>query len=758
MSFKIVLPPAKPAHVDPNVGDYFFHDFSRLKLKKDHENRPIWVCPNKRIFLETFSPIYKQAYDFLIAISDPVTRPRNIHEYKITSYSLYAAASLGLRTEDILSGLRRMSKNELDPKLCTYITDITGKAGKIRMLLHKNRYFLESLNPDMLNALLRNEVVRGARKLNAGTGFIEEGLKTTKIHLQGTKDGGTSAREAMGMKDLDEKEKKADQKIYKFEILPEKVESVRKECRDAGFPMLEEYDFRNDHLTPNLDINLKPFAQIRSYQEKSLSKMFGNGRARSGIIVLPCGAGKTLVGITAAQTVAKSTLVFCTTSVAVDQWRRQFLHWTSVSKRKVYMFTAEHRQRWDTKQACVVITSYHMVGHAGKRNPQAEAIMDLIRTQEWGLILLDEVHVAPAKSFRKCVGVTHSRCKLGLTATLVREDKLIDDLYYLIGPKLYEANWLDLQEQGYIATVKCIEIGCEMTPEFYQAYLRANAHKQRLLYWMNPNKFKACEFLIRYHENRGDKVLVFSDCRFALEKYAITQGRNYLHGGTETSERLTLLDKFQSDDKMNTLFISKVGDNSIDLPDVNVIIQISSHFAARRQEAQRLGRILRPKKVSSTRFNAFFYTLVSKDTKEVFYATKRQRFLVDQGYSFKVIPSVDQLLKSGHKVSRNIKFSSKKEQLELLSQVLSVEDTRAVAEESEVADGTNLNRKRKGGQGGSRWGGRGRVVRRQGNASDLSGAAGLSYGGGQARKKKKPERSRLFVKRDEERKARRRGY
>ena len=170
-----------------------------------------------------------------------------------------------------------------------------------------------------------------------------------------------------------------------------------------------------------------------------------------------------------------------------------------------------------------------------------------------------------------------------------------------------------------------------MTPEFYSSYLSSTIHKQMLLYVMNPNKYRACEFLIRLHEKRGDKVLVFSDNVFALRYYATTLGKPLIYGHTSDAERLEFLHHFQHDSNVNTLFISKVGDNSIDLPDVNVIIQISSHFSSRRQEAQRLGRILRPKSAALGRFNAFFYTLVSKDTREMVYATKRQRFLVDQG-------------------------------------------------------------------------------------------------------------------------------
>jgi DNA excision repair protein ERCC-3 len=276
--------------------------------------------------------------------------------------------------------------------------------------------------------------------------------------------------------------------------------------------------------------------------------------------------------------------------------------------------------------------------------------------------------------------VTHSRCKLGLTATLVREDTLVEELFSLVGPKLYEANWLDLQEAGYLATVRCMEMWCAMPSEFYRAYLAESANKQRLLYAMNPNKFRTCEYLIRLHEARGDKILVFSDNIFALKTYALALGKPFIYADTSTHERLQFLSHFQSDAKINTLFISKVGDNSIDLPDVNVIIQISSHFSSRRQEAQRLGRILRPKSHVSGRFNAFFYTLVSRDTKEMYYATKRQRFLVDQGYAFQVVTEIAEM-----EEVKDLKFTNKRDQAELLTKILDANE-KDVAEEHLDAD------------------------------------------------------------------------
>jgi DNA excision repair protein ERCC-3 len=363
--------------------------------------------------------------------------------------------------------------------------------------------------------------------------------------------------------------------------------------------------------------------------------MFGNGRSRSGIIVLPCGAGKTLVGITAACTIKKSTLVLCTSAVAVEQWRSQFKLWSNVPDRNIARFTSDCKEQF-AGDAGIVISTYTMVAYSGKRSYEAQKMMDFLTSVEWGFLMLDEVHVVPANVFRKVLTTIAAHTKLGLTATLVREDDKITDLNFLIGPKLYEANWLDLAKRGHIANVQCAEVWCPMTAEFYGEYLRAAARKGKLLYVMNPNKLRACQFLIEYHERRGDKIIVFSDDVYALITYAKILGKPYICGPTSQTERMRVLQNFQFNPTCNTIFLSKVGDTSIDLPEATCLIQISSHYGSRRQEAQRLGRILRAKRRNDEGFNAFFYSLVSRDTTEMYYSSKRQQFLIDQGYAFKV--------------------------------------------------------------------------------------------------------------------------
>ncbi|ORZ40351.1 P-loop containing nucleoside triphosphate hydrolase protein [Catenaria anguillulae PL171] len=680
-------------------------DYSHLVLKKDHASRPLWINPDTHIIiLEASSPIADQAQDFLTTIAEPVSRPTFIHEYKLTSSSLYAAVSVGLEVDNILSVLNRLSKTEVPDAMVNEIRKITASFGRVKLVLKQNRYYVESEDVQTLQYLLKEPRIRAARVIhnpNAPpakpkdryTAMMEAAAKAADERKKKAKEAAVAA--GMPVSDSDEDEEMADEDgtaddeatrkdddltliteqdderdvtddvtVHAFEIRAEDMENVKQACNQIGYPILEEYDFRNDTTTRNLEMNLKPTTQIRPYQEKALSKMFGNGRARSGIIVLPCGAGKTLVGITAAATMRKSTLVLCTSAVSVAQWKQQFLMWTNLGERgpnaPIAEFTADNKKWWkDESEPGVLVTTYTMVG-GNKKAMATERMMDRIRKTEWGLLLLDEVHVAPAKMFRRVVTNFNSHTKLGLTATLVREDGLIDDLNYLIGPKLYEANWMDLSAQGHIARVQCAEVWCEMTPEFFRAYLAAEPRKRQVLFTMNPNKFQACQFLIKFHEQRGDKIMVFSDNVYALEMYAKMLGKPFIYGKTAHQERTDVLQKFQSGIH-NTIFLSKVGDTSIDLPEATCLIQISSHFGSRRQEAQRLGRILRAKRRNDEGFNAFFYTLVSKDTEEMYYSNKRQQFLVDQGYAFKVITKLNGL--AGNK---ELYFTTKQEQESLL--------------------------------------------------------------------------------------------
>lgn len=686
-------------------------DFTKLELKPDHGNRPLWACADGRIFLETFSPLYKQAYDFLIAIAEPVCRPESMHEYNLTPHSLYAAVSVGLETETIITVLNKLSKTKLPKEMIDFIHGSTANYGKVKLVLKKNRYFIESPFREVLKKLLKDEVI-GKARISAETAHGSDGFTVSKtLNEMGGGSHGDLLSEAELAAAAEEKD------THAFEIDPSQVENVKQRClpNALNYPMLEEYDFRNDTVNPDLDMELKPHAQPRPYQEKSLSKMFGNGRARSGIIVLPCGAGKSLVGVSAACRIKKSCLCLATNAVSVDQWAFQFKLWSTIRDEHICRFTSDSKERFRGNVG-VVVTTYNMVAFGGKRSEESEKIIEEIRNREWGLLLMDEVHVVPAHMFRKVISITKSHCKLGLTATLVREDERITDLNFLIGPKLYEANWLDLVKGGFIANVQCAEVWCPMTKEFFAEYLKKeNSKKKQALYVMNPNKFRACEFLIQFHEReRGDKIIVFADNLFALTEYAMKLRKPMIYGATSHVERTKILEAFKTSKDVNTIFLSKVGDNSIDIPEANVIIQISSHAGSRRQEAQRLGRILRAKGRLEDRmaggkeeYNAFFYSLVSTDTQEMYYSTKRQQFLIDQGYSFKVITSLPP-----PDCGAELSYYKLHEQMDLLKKVLSAGDDLVGLEQlEEDADELALMKAR----------------RYMGSMSAMSGANGMVY-------------------------------
>lgn len=607
--------------------------YEELKMKESHEECPIWVNYDALVILETFKPMSKHAIDFLIAIAEPVSRPAKIHEYQITAYSLYAAASVGLTTDQILATLYRFSKNVIPKGVRNFITDCTLSYGKIKLVRAHTKFFIEAVSKEIYDILLKDPVLRRS--------VVNENPKESLIEISN-------------------------------------VEEVKKRCIEIDYPLIEEYDFKDDEKLVALDMDLRPTSQIRSYQEICLNKMFGNGRARSGIIVLPCGSGKTLVGITAISTVKKSALILCTSAVSVEQWRQSMMGFTSISPDCIARFTSDKKE-WFKCPSGVLITTYSMMSYSGKRSYEAQKIMTMIQKHEWGIMILDEVHVVPAQVFRKTVSVIPHHCKLGLTATLVREDDKIEDLNFLIGPKLYEADWQDLSSQGHIAKVEGAEVWCCMTAEFYREYLTQTSRRRRILSIMNPTKFQICEYLIEKHEKRGDKIIVFSDSVLALKEYAIKLGKPYIYGPTGQTERMRILKQFQTNPQINTIFLSKVGDTSIDLPEATCLIQISSHFGSRRQEAQRLGRVLRAKKRNDPNFKVYFYSLVSKDTEEMAYSAKRQQFLIDQGYSFSVITDMPEVRNKENRV-----YKSKSQQKELLASILMAsEDDLESHEQSE---------------------------------------------------------------------------
>mmetsp|Transcript_117042 Transcript_117042/g.372631 ORF Transcript_117042/g.372631 Transcript_117042/m.372631 type:complete len:748 (+) Transcript_117042:594-2837(+) len=650
-------------------------DLRDLQLVPGHARRPIWVLPSGRIIFETFHPRVAEVTDFLMVVAEPVSRPEVIHEYQLTILSLSAAVSTGIDIEQVIKVLLLLSKNVVEDAFLQFIRSKGQTIGKTKLILRNNRHYLEAENIELLRRLCAHPDI--AQSVVRQDVLGPDG----RLDVQRLREGAQS-----GADQSDE--------VPSLEIHSNRVEEVKAAAHRQNLPLLQEYDYRQDRSdrNPVLHAHVRPEISVRAHQLAAMSKVFAvDGVAKSGIIVLPCGAGKTLTGISTCCRIGRRSLILTSTAVAVDQWRRQFLQFTTIAPEDIYMLTADSKRPIEDceRRACVLISTYSMLGFTGKRSGDAEILLSQIQQLEWGIMVVDEVQVMPAKTFRTVATTVKAHCSLGLTATLVREDNLVHDLHWLIGPKLYEASWQQLQDDGFLARVRCVEVWCEMSKAFFAEYLRSmggkEGHLRRALWTCNPNKLIACEYLIRFHEQRGDKTIVFSDNIFLLEDFAKRLGRYYISGKVEMRERMQILSNFQNSSTCNTIFLSKVGDNAIDIPNASVIVQISSHYGSRRQEAQRLGRILRPKPKAfdaTSKFNAFFYTLVSRDTQEMYYASRRQQFLVEQGYNYHILrdESVSRM------DDKSFHYSSEDAQLRLLKQVLeSVRRGETVeAEEDEV--------------------------------------------------------------------------
>jgi len=419
-------------------------DHSNLPLKPDHEARPLWIDPNKgRIIVESFSPRFKSAESFLINIAEPQSRVSLIHEYTLTPHSLFAAVSVGLSTEDIIRDLEGYSKTPLPQTIIDYIRRSTGSFGKVRLVLKHNKYWVESNDPTVLQKLLHDSEISKLRAAGSVSAELTTAAapKMGDLVIAGTKMAAGAKQaivanqhreveeevpadtEQMQNALLEDEDDEQPEQVHSFEVPPVSVEAISKRCKDMDLPLTEEYDFRNDTTNANLEIDLNPAAQIRPYQEQALHKMFGNGRARSGIIVLPCGAGKTLVGITAACTVKKGIIVLCTSAMSVVQWKKEFRKWSNCPEEAIATFTADSKGKFGTNTG-IIISTYSMMTQNKNRAHDSQQVMDFIEQREWGLMILDEVHVVPADMFKKVTYRVKAHSKLGLTATLLREAAL----------------------------------------------------------------------------------------------------------------------------------------------------------------------------------------------------------------------------------------------------------------------------------------------------------------------------------------------
>ena len=545
--------------------------------------RPLVVQSDGTLLLEVQGPWAVEARNALCAFAQLERSPEYIHTYRITPLSLWNGAASGVALDWILEALRRFSRYPVPELVGQRITEQLQRFGRAVLLPWSTG-----------RLLLRIEDVRIRRELEN----LPELLPYwEEPHAEG------------------------------FLIPIGERGSLKQALVKAGYPAEDLCGFVEGMALPvglpSRSRSGRPFA-LRQYQAAAVAAFHHGGgpRGGAGVIVLPCGAGKTVVGMGVIASLRASTLILTTNTVAVHQWRDELLDKSDLSLELIGEYTGDLKQIRP-----ITIATYQILTYRGSREEEFKHL-DLLRQSQWGLIIYDEVHMLPAPVFRATAEIQVRR-RLGLTATLVREDGLESDVFALIGPKRFDLPWKQLEQTGYIAEAECFEIRLELPEEEHIAYALAEKRHKFRIASENSRKIQIVEELIQ--NNPDDAILVIGQFIGQLERVAGDLSLPLITGKTPIRERESLYNAFRKGSQ-RVLVVSKVANFAIDLPDASMAIEISGTFGSRQEEAQRLGRILRPKSRS-----ARFYTIVSKDTTEQEFAARRQLFLVEQGYRYRIV-------------------------------------------------------------------------------------------------------------------------
>ena len=546
---------------------------------------PFIIQGDRTVLVEVDNAKYAQARDALAPFAELEKSPEHVHTYRLTSLSLWNAAAAGLTADAMVEVLRTYSKFPLPTNLQTDIAELVGRYGRVR--LERDGENLRLVCPDrpLLEELVRQPKVRE---------YLKERVDETSFRVE-----------------------QAHRGVVKQALIA------------VGYPAEDLAGYTEGAALP---INLRelnrsglPF-KVRDYQRDAADIFYAGGDVRggSGVIVLPCGAGKTIVGITAMALINRKTLVLTTSITAVKQWRREILDKTDLKDEQVAEYTGETKDI-----APVTLATYQILTHRPDKKEEFPHFK-LFDQQDWGLIIYDEVHLLPAPVFRVTAQI-QARRRLGLTATLVREDGREGDVFTLIGPKKYDVPWRELETRGWIAEANCAEVRIGLNEADRMEYAVAEWRNKYRLASENPAKEEVVGRLLDKY--RDSRVLIIGQYLKQLRQLSKRFDIPLIMGQTANVEREDLYGKFRRGECRH-LILSKVGNFAIDLPDANVLIQVSGTFGSRQEEAQRLGRILRPKAMGEI---AHFYSLVTRDTRELDFAHHRQLFLTEQGYSYTII-------------------------------------------------------------------------------------------------------------------------
>lgn len=546
-------------------------------------DRPLVVQSDGTVLLEVAAPQAGVARDALAAFAHLERSPEHVHTYRLTPLSLWNAASAGVELGWIEAVLTRLGRYPLPELVRSELREQVRRFGRARLLPH-GRGLLE----------LRVE--------EASLRLLFQRCETLQPYWAGETPEGLLVRAV-------------DRGALKQALIKERypVEDLCGYVQGQALPLrLAERDATGARL------------ELRPYQLDAASAFHASGgpRGGAGVIVLPCGSGKTIVGIGVMQLLQTSTLILTTSTVAVRQWRAELLDKTDLVAEDIGEYTGQDKQIRP-----VTIATYQMLSWRRSAD-SAFTHLALLRRAEWGFVIYDEVHMLPAPVFRVTAEI-QARRRLGLTATLVREDGREDDVFALIGPKRFELGWKVLEASGHIATATCTEVRLELPELLRMPYALAERRDRFRIAAENPDKLEVVAELLA--ANPDDQVLVIGQFLAQLDELAEGLDLPLITGKTPNSERQRLYEAFRSGQE-RVLVVSKVANFAIDLPDASLAIQVSGTYGSRQEEAQRLGRILRPKERP-----AQFITLVTRDTREQDFAAKRQLFLVEQGYRYTIV-------------------------------------------------------------------------------------------------------------------------
>lgn len=537
-------------------------------------NGPLIVQSDKTVLLEVDHPDSASARTALAPFAELERAPEHVHTYRITSLALWNARAAGHDAEQVVDVLETYSRFPVPQSLLVDVAETMSRYGRVRLQAHPaHGLILESEEPAILTELSRGKVGK---------------LLGARI------DDNTIA------------------------VAPSERGRLKQELLKAGWPA--------EDLAGYIDGESHPIAlnedgwHLRDYQEYATDAFWSGG---SGVVVLPCGAGKTIVGAAAMAKAQSTTLILVTNTVAGRQWRDELLRRTTLSPNDIGEYSGEKKEIKP-----ITIATYQVVTRKTKGEYRA---LELFDSRDWGLIIYDEVHLLPAPVFRMTSDL-QSRRRLGLTATLVREDGREGDVFSLIGPKRYDAPWKELEMAGYIATAECIEVRVDMDPEERMLYATAQPRDRYRIAAQASAKLRAVDKILASHDQQA---LIIGGYVDQLRELGEHLDAHVIDGTTSTAKREKLFQQFR-EGVLSILVVSKVANFSIDLPEAALAIQVSGTFGSRQEEAQRLGRLLRPKETE-----ALFYTLVTRDSLDADYAMHRQRFLAEQGYAYRLMDAVD---------------------------------------------------------------------------------------------------------------------